>query len=108
MPDVRRAEPPPSLSVVALLFVVLLPDMPTHDRTRGKKHAKEVEGAQDRAVAVPPVDLIVRVWMDRDVEVLNPGALPPWMASAALFEAGSRLDYAGQEPAEEEDASGDP
>jgi len=51
-------------------------------------------------VAVPPVDITVRIWLDRAPEVFNPG-IAPWLAQAALYRAAEYLEE-GLEPSEEE------
>jgi len=52
-------------------------------------------------VAVPPLDITVRVWLDRDPEVMT-GGLAPWIAQAALVRAEEFLSE-GVEPSEEEE-----
>lgn len=42
---------------------------------------REVEGVDTTAV-IPPVDIIVRVWSDREPEVISPVA--DWLVCAAL------------------------
>ena len=81
--------------------MVLVPDVPKHDRTRGEAASREVEGSQERGVALPPIDLVVRVWFDRDPEVLNPG-LAVWAAQAALYRAAESLEEGLDGPSEEE------
>lgn len=85
---------------------------PLPERSRGDVDHPRPEHdpgrAEDRgdpaADVLPPIDIIVRLWWDRDPEVFNPG-MAPWLAQAALYRAAEYLDDV-VDIEEEEDTDG--
>lgn len=56
---------------------------PAHDRPGSVQPGDpEVEAAEGEGLALAPVDITVRLWFDREPEVISPVA--DWMVCAAL------------------------
>ena len=95
-----------TLPALGAMLMVLLRDMPAPDGHRQAHRAQAMEGPANDAVAdsalIAPVDIVIRLWLDRDPDVLHEG-LAPWLVAQALARAYELIDEGSLEEPEEEE-----